>query len=356
MAEHLRLSALIDGHVHLREPGASYKENVLTGTSAALAGGFVGVLDMPNNRPPIVDPPALACKQALFRSKAVTDYGLFLGYEGGDLSHLATLGEQVVGLKLYLDVTYGNMMLAGHVLDAVFEAWSGPGPIAIHADSGTIPTALDLARRYSQRVHVCHVPDPGDLLVIESARQRGVQVTCEVTPHHLFLDRQATRSKGAFAVMKPPLVLERERLLFWERLALVDMVASDHAPHTIEEKQGPAPPPGVPGLETTLPLMLAAVDEGLLSMERLIDLLSSAPLRIYALETPEDAWVDVEIADRYVLAEKGYVTRCGWSPFGGCEALGKVTGVTIRGTRVFENSRLLVDPGFGRPLRRRTTG
>ncbi|HHX64210.1 MAG TPA: amidohydrolase family protein, partial [Chloroflexi bacterium] len=184
----LRLPGMIDAHVHLREPGGTHKEDILSGTRAALAGGVVGVLDMPNNTPPVVDRQSLSAKQTIFERKAVSDYGLFLGFQGGGLDDLVDAAGQAVGLKLYLDETFGRMtMRDDRLLEAVFEAWPGPGPITIHAESESIPGALDLAHRYRQRVHVAHVPQPDDLLVIESARQRGVEVTCEVTPHHLFL-------------------------------------------------------------------------------------------------------------------------------------------------------------------------
>ena len=131
----LVLPGMLDAHVHLREPGAEHKEGITTGTTAALAGGVVGVLDMPNNRPPIVDHVTWAEKQDLFQKKAVTDYGLFLGYEGGDLRALVDLAPEAVGLKLYLDETFGDLTLAPDSLAAVFEAWPGPGPITVHAES-----------------------------------------------------------------------------------------------------------------------------------------------------------------------------------------------------------------------------
>lgn len=349
----LTLPGLIDAHVHLREPGATHKEDILSGTTAALAGGVIGVLDMPNNDPPIVNGAAFAQKLKLFAHKAVCDFGLFLGYDGQDVTSIQELGPQAAGLKLYLDETFGDLTTREPAaLTKVFEAWPGPGPIAIHAESHSIPIALELARRYGQRLHVCHVPRPDDLLRIEAARQRGVQVTCEVTPHHLFLSDEATRRLGAYAHMKPPLVSPPEVELFWQRLHWVDIIASDHAPHTRAEKESCSPPPGVAGLETTLPLLLYAMSEGRLSLERLLELTYYAPLRIYRLEPPAESGIEVELGKPYQLPFEGYHTRCGWSPFVGQWALGHVVRVRLRGQTVWDQGRLLVAPGYGKAFRR----
>jgi len=349
----LTLPGLIDAHVHLREPGATHKEDVYTGTAAALAGGVLGILDMPNNTPPTVDRATLSRKLEMFRQKAVSDYSLFLGFDGRNVAPLSELGGQVAGLKLYLDETFGDMTTREpRMLAEVFATWLGPGPIAIHAESPSIRVALELARRYGQRLHVCHVPDPDDLLAIETARQAGVAVTCEVTPHHLFLSDEAVARLGAYARMKPPLVAPRQVALYWERLSLVDAIASDHAPHTREEKDSANPPPGVPGLETTLPLLLAAVDEGRLTLERMVELTYHGPLRIYGLAAPVDSAVEVDLLERYALPAKGYRTKCGWSPFAGQRAVGRVRRVRLRGQVVWEDGELRVSAGYGRELGR----
>ncbi|MBC7234575.1 MAG: amidohydrolase family protein [Chloroflexi bacterium] len=349
----LTLPGLVDAHVHLRQPGAAHKEDVLSGTSAALAGGFVLVLDMPNTRPPTVDRQTLAHKRRLFEGQAVCDYGFFAGYTGGGLRELLDIAPFVVGLKLYLDETFGQMTLGDdRALAAVFEAWPGPGPIAVHGEPPSIGVALKLAARYHQALHICHVPHPDLLLDIDRARQGGVTVSCEVTPHHLFLSIEDEARLGPFARMKPPLLASPLVALFWERLDLVDAIASDHAPHTVAEKESSQSPPGVPGLETTLPLLLRAVDEGRLSLERLEALLHTNPLRVYGLAAPEAARVTVELGEPYRLPFGGYRTRCGWSPFVGQWALGRVMEVILRGRPVWRDGRSLVRPGYGQEVRR----
>ncbi len=350
----LKFPGMVDAHVHLREPGAVHKEDITSGTVAALAGGVIGILDMPNNTPPITRPDRLAAKHKLFETRAVADYGLFAGSDGSSVDDVVAMAPEAVGLKLYLDETFGDLRNAEPAaLAALFEAWPGPGPIAVHAESPSILKAIELAERYRQRLHVCHVPDPDDLLVIDAARQRGVDVTCEVTPHHLFLSDEAMGRLGALAVMKPPLVSAAQVALFWERLPLVDMIASDHAPHTLAEKALPNPPPGVPGLETSVPLLLAAVERGRLSYERMVELVHSAPLRVYGLLAPADSEVILDLSDGvYTLARDGFKTRCGWSPFAGLPALGRVQSVRVRGRVVWEEGVLKANPGDGQPLAR----
>ncbi|HHX43404.1 MAG TPA: amidohydrolase family protein [Chloroflexi bacterium] len=377
----LMLPGLVDVHVHLREPGGTHKEDVASGTAAALSGGFVGILDMPNNTPPITDRQTLYQKLGIYRAKAVSDYGLFVGFDGEHVQATVEAAPLAVGLKLYLDETFGDLTTREPArLAEVFEAWPGPGPIAVHAESASMRVALQLAERYGQRLHVCHVSHPDDLFPIDAARQRGVTVTCEVTPHHLFLSDEAVERLGAYAHVKPALVPSELVDLFWQRLHLVDAVASDHAPHTRTEKgemprqstpaalrqkqrepQDPAmgarreaspAPPGLPGLETTLPLFLRAVDEGRLTLERMLELLHDNPLRIYGLQAAADSAVEVDLGTPYRLPFEGYSTRCGWSPFVGQWALGHVVRVRLRGRPVYEDGRVLVAPGYGQPLGR----
>ena len=356
----LSLPGIIDAHVHLRDPGATHKEDAYSGTVAALAGGIIGVLDMPNNTPPTVDRRTFLQKREILERKAVSDYGLFLGYDGRSIAPLLELGGQAVGLKLYLDETFGDLTTEEpESLASAFEAWPGPGPIAVHVEdaaqppeSDSIDVALILAHRYDQPLHVCHVPQPDDLLRIERARQQGVRVTCEVTPHHLFLSTDDLPRLGAYGQMKPPLISPADVARFWQRLNLVDIIATDHAPHTRAEKESTDPPPGVPGLETMLPLLLRAVDEERLTLERMVELTYHNPLQIYGLRPPEDSGVEVEMGARYRLPAGGYQTRCGWSPFAGQWAMGRVTRVRLRGEVVWEEGRVLVQPGYGRALAR----
>ena len=282
----LPLPGLIDVHVHLRDPGATHKEDFSTGTAAALAGGVVAVLDMPNNTPPTVNGQRLSEKAQIASEKARCDFGFYLGATEDNVGEGAVLSHRVAGLKIYMGQTYGPLKMADlAALMAHFRSWPADRPIAVHAEGLAMAGAIALARLYGKRLHICHVSRKAEIELIRKAKESwgakaDLKLTCEVTPHHLFLTQADVARLGSLAHVKPPLGTEEDRAALWDNLDIVDVIASDHAPHTMAEKESPEPPPGVPGLETTLPLLLTAVADGRLSWERLIELTSENPARI----------------------------------------------------------------------------
>jgi len=344
----LRIPGLIDVHVHLREPGGEHKEDMASGSAAALAGGVVLVLDMPNTYPPVVDAGTLTLKRCLAQEKAVCDIGFFVGASETNATEAAGLAREAAGLKIYLDQTYGPLRMRGlAALLAHFRSWPADRPIAVHAEGLSAAVAIGLARVYGRRLHLCHISRADEIALIRAAKESGADVTCEATPHHLFLAEADAERLGPYGSMKPPLATEADRAALWANLEVVDCIATDHAPHTPAEKEGENPPPGVPGLETMLPLLLTAVAEGRLTLERMVHLTHDAPLRIFGLAEPADSWVEVDPDARHTLGSAGLLTRCGWTPFEGMAAIGKVRRVVVRGQTAFDG-RVLVRPGFGR--------
>ena len=256
------------------------------------------------------------------------------------------------GLKIYLDATFGPLRVNTlPELAAHFEQWPGPGPIAVHAEETSVPVVLGLAATFNQRVHFCHVSRRPELQLIGRAKERGLPVTCEAAPHHLFLTAGDAARLGAFGQMRPPLQTEDDRRGLWELLDYVDCIATDHAPHATSEKEGAAPPPGVPGLETALPLMLTAVHDGKLTLDRLVDLMSAAPRRIFGLPPAEpDTCVEIDPDAAWEFPSDGWFTRAGWSPFAGHEVRGRVVRVRLRGREVYSEGTLDAEPGTGRVL------
>jgi carbamoyl-phosphate synthase/aspartate carbamoyltransferase/dihydroorotase len=352
MGSTLKLPGLVDVHVHLREPGQTHKEDFASGTAAALAGGFTTVLAMPNTQPPITTPEVLALARAAAAEKARCDVGIFAGAGTSNASLLGALAEHSCGLKIYLDATFGPLRVNDlPTLSAHFEAWPGPGPIAVHAEENSVALVLGMAAAFGQRVHFCHVSRRAELALIARAKERGLPVTCEVTPHHLFLTAEDAARLGSYGQMRPPLQSEDDRAGLWEMLDYVDCIATDHAPHTREEKDSSTPPPGVPGLETSLPLMLTAVHAGRLTLPRLVELMSNAPRRIFGLPAAEpDTFVEVDPDAPWRFPQSGWYTRAGWSPFAGHEVRGRVAKVCLRGKEVFRDGTLNVEPGTGRVL------
>jgi carbamoyl-phosphate synthase/aspartate carbamoyltransferase/dihydroorotase len=340
---------LIDVHVHLREPGGEQKEGFSSGSAAALAGGVTMVLDMPNTYPPIVDAEALELKFRLARQGARCDVGFFVGASETNARQAAGLAGKAAGLKIYLDQTYGPLRMRNLAsLLAHFEIWPASRPIAVHAEGLSAAMAIGLARCFGQRLHLCHVSRADEIGLIRAAKESGAALTCEVAPHHLFLTESDAERLGPYGAMMPPLSTEADVAALWANLEIVDCIATDHAPHTRAEKEGPSPPPGVPGLETMLPLLLTAVAEGRLTRERLVELTHEGPRRIYALPAQPDTYVEVDPDARHTLGHKGQHTRCGWTPFEGASVQGRVRRVVLRGRTACQDGEIRVEPGFGR--------
>ncbi len=347
-----KLPGLIDVHVHLRDPGATHKEDFSTGTAAALAGGVVAVLDMPNNTPPTVNELRLDEKAQIASAKAHCDFGFYLGAAEDNVGDGAALSRRVAGLKIYMGQTYGPLKMADlAALMAHFQSWPAARPIAVHAEGLAIAGAIALARLYGKPLHICHVSRKAEIELIRKAKEQGAtRLTCEVTPHHLFLTQADVARLGSLAHVKPSLGTEEDRAALWDNLDIVDVIASDHAPHTTAEKKGPEPPPGVPGLETTLPLLLTAVAEGRLFWERLIELTSENPARIFGLIRDNRTCIEVDPDGRYVLDDSSLRTKCGWTPFEGMTMRGRVVRVYLRGALAYADGQVLVQPGFGQAL------
>jgi len=348
----LRLPGLADVHVHLREPGGAHKETFATGTAAALAGGVTTVLAMPNTTPPVTDGASLEEAARLARAGARCDYGLFLGATHANASLPEALQRRAAGLKIYINETFGPLRVESlPAVIAHMRRWRGPGPVAVHAEGLMVPAVVALAAMTGARVHVCHVSRGAELAVIRSAKERGLPVTCEVTPHHLWLTERDLPQLGPFGHMRPPLATPADRDALWANLDVVDCVATDHAPHTRAEKLGPSPPPGVPGLETMLPLLLTALHEGRLTLERLVELTHTRPRAIFGLPAQPDTWVEVDTAAEWVVPERGWHTRADWSPFAGMRVRGRVVRTWVRGAVAYEEGYVIAPPGSGRDVR-----
>lgn len=351
MANTLTIPAMLDPHVHLRGLDWAHKGTFASETAAALAGGYWAVLDMPNTFPSTVTVPALERKLAEIDSQALCDWGVYFG--AGQIAdaavYQAVIGR-VCGLKMYNNDTTGELLIDDQALrEAHYRAWSPQRPIAVHAEAETVLDILALVRQYRVPTHFCHISLAEEIDYLQSAKEEGLPVTIGVTPHHLYLTENDVPTLGAFGWMKPTLKTETDRARLWQAIAegVVDVIESDHAPHTLEEKQSPKPPYGVPGLETTLPLMLLAVREGRLTIEHMVDLLANNPRRIFGLATPPDTYTTVDLDAEYTIDRAHLHGACGWSPFEGMRVTGKVTGVWIRGQHAYDGESILVQPGFG---------
>lgn len=376
---------LIDIHTHLREPGGEHKEDFYTGTCAALAGGVTTVFAMPNTSPAVVDEHSLEHTIHLAQEKAVCDFGIYLGATNTN-SELKkqTPSLRECGLKIYMGSSTGDLLVEDFDKQyAHFANYPHERVIAVHAEHEPAvrffaqmgmrrppicaeieaARAVAMAEQLNRRLHVCHVSTIREVEIIAEAKSRGVPVTCEFSPHHLFLTSESSR-QSSFVIrspslfeMNPPLRANEHAHFLWKHLDIADCIATDHAPHTLEEKQSQRPPMGMPGLETMLPLLLTAAHQGKLQHEDISRLCCEGPARAFAIPhkgkiaTGFDA--DLTLIDpnaEWIIGERPLFTKCDWTAFEGWKAQGSVKQVYLRGRLAFEDGKILCPKGFGREI------
>ena len=352
----IRLPGLIDPHVHVREPGQTHKEDWDTVTQSALAGGVTMLLAMPNTKPPIFDESTLNLALDAAKAKARCDYGQYLGAGPDNAAEVARLAPRSAALKMYLDSTFGQLRLDDMTLWLEhFRQWPGETPIVTHSESRSMAAALWMAQMFDKPIHIAHISLREEVLLIKAAKEHGVKVTCEVCPHHLFLDlvgaQQCCAPTPGRVEVRPRLATKADVDALWANLDVIDCFATDHAPHTLAEKDGENPPPGFPGVETMLPLLLTAVSEGRLTVEQIVEKAVTNPRRIFKLPEQPETWVEVDENSAYEIKAAESFTRCGWTPFEGWKVKGKVRKVVLRGKTVLEDGKVLAEPGSGRNIR-----
>ena len=387
----------IDPHVHMREPGASHKETWEQGSAAAVSEGFTTVFDMPNTNPPVIDTRSLRAKLNLIAGRSYCHYGAFVAVTAKNAPELprALQNPAAPGLKLYLGSTTGQLLLEGRgplaELDALYGAGMIAKPLAVHgeleatlrpfADRNDLPhhlrrparagfDGMELLTAELKHVplHFCHISTIEEVRAMETYRAAGMNVTAEAGPHHLFLDAEEQGvTLGGLAKMNPPLRFARDREALIDGLAqgVVDMIGTDHAPHTLDEKRSDAPPSGVPGLDTVMRLMLLLVRQGRLSLADLVRVTALSPALRFGLSAKgrikEGADADVAILQPgwetmplQPLKASDLHTACGWSPFEGMALPPKPRYVLVSGVVAAENGRIVAQHPGGRAIE--TTG
>ena len=384
------LPGVIDTQVHFREPGLEHKEDLASGTAAAALGGVTAVFEMPNTSPSTLSAEDLADKFARAKGRAWTDHAFFMGAAAENADQLAELEllPGCCGVKIFMGSSTGNLLVEDD--ETLLEVLRhGRRRVAVHAEDedrlrerlglvrggasvGLHPEwrdpetcrraterLLGLARRAGRRVHVLHITTEDELPLLTAHKDFA---TMEVTPQHLTLEAPECYERlGTLAQMNPPIREARHREALWRALdqGLVDVVGSDHAPHTREEKARdyPASPSGMPGVQTLLPLLLDHVNARRLTLERLVDLVCAGPQRIYGIAgkgrialgydadfTLVDLKAEREITGAWLAA------KCGWSPFEGMRVTGWPKATIVRGQIVMREDELL-DAPVGRPVR-----
>jgi dihydroorotase len=352
----IRIPGAVDPHVHLRDMDWAHKATVERETAAALAGGYWAVLDMPNTPPNTTTAERLRSKYEHVSARARCDFGLYLGADAAmDGSEYVDGAPDAAGLKLYCDHTTGSLLLSDQASRRRhLRAWGAvtSKPAAVHAEAGTLADVLQLVREERVRVHFCHVSLAHEIELIRKGKADGLPISVGVTPHHLYLEGADRERLAGFAMVKPPLKTSADREALWAAVldGTVDVIESDHAPHTRAEKTSQNPPFGLPGLETTMPLMVTAMHERGLSEERLIELLATNAQRLFGLVPPPETYTLVDTEASYEIRDEDLRCTPGWSPFSGMRVWGAVRENRIRGRVVFDGQQVLAEPGQGRRL------
>ncbi|KOC66587.1 CAD protein [Habropoda laboriosa] len=349
----IKLPGLIDVHVHTRDPGAVYKEDFASCTAAALAGGITTIFAMPNTNPAVVDHQTFALAKERALSAARCDYAIYVGASSDNFCVTAELAPLAAGLKMYLNETFTTLRLTDlTVWIKHFQTWPKKYPICVHAEGQTTAAILLLAGLHNRPIHICHVARKEEIQIIRAAKEKGMAVTCEVCPHHLFLcEEDLERIGHGRGQVRPVLGTKEDQQALWENLDIIDCFATDHAPHTVQEKSSEKPPPGFPGLETILPLLLTAVHEGKLTIEDVIDKLYKNPKRIFNIPDQPNTYIEVDLGDEWVIPEAMPFSKSKWTPFAGMKVRGSVHRVVLRGEVAYVEGQVLVNPGFGQDIR-----
>ncbi len=382
------LPGVIDSQVHFREPGMEHAEDLASGTAAAALGGVTALFEMPNTRPGTTDAAALADKLERAAGRARVDHAFYAGATAENVDRLAELEglPGCCGIKLFMGASTGDLLVADDpTIARVLQ--SGRRRIAVHAEDearmqarkhlarGSVAThpvwrdpecalsatrrLIGLARAAGRRVHVLHTTTAEEIAFLADHKDIA---TVEVTPQHLSLAAPDCYERlGTLAQMNPPIRDLGHQAALWAglRAGVVDVIGSDHAPHSLADKQKPYPesPSGMPGVQTLLPLLLDHLAAGRLGLARLVDLTSAGAQRIFGIAGKgriaagyDGDLTLVDLARRETITGDWLAAKCGWSPFEGRQVTGWPVATLIRGQWVMRDGAL-VGPPIGRPIR-----
>lgn len=359
----LVLPGMIDAHVHFRDFNQAHKEDWPSGARAALKGGITTVLEMPNTDPPTLTLQALRAKRQRAEATNIR-FGLFGGLSETNVQLIEKLAKEAVAFKLYLGKTTGGLIVRDPgALKEIFAGVAAAKKIlAVHAqdpqsrsEAADLEPALALADRYGAKLHLCHCRQRQGIELALAAKADGLDLSIETCAHYLYFTEDDFQERGAWLKVNPPLAGAADREYLWEALARgqIDILASDHAPHTLLEKAQPLEraPYGLPGVETTLPLMLDAVAQKKLGLARLIEVFSINPAQRFGLSGRGQIAIGgdadlivVDLSQRATVERKQLATRCGWSPFEGLALLGWPIMTFVRGQTGYTAPDLSAEP------------
>ena len=382
----LLLPGVIDPQVHFREPGKEHKEDLGSGSRAAVKGGVTSFLEMPNTDPPTASQAALDDKFRRAARTCVANYGFFIGATPDNLTEINNAGP-VCGIKVFMGTSTGTLLIdKDEDLERIFAngdrliavhaedearirkrraTFKGRADVAVHSEIRdnqvalrATERALALSKKYRRRLHILHLSTRDEVELLR--RDKPPWVTAEVIPNHLFLNTADYAKQGTLVQMNPPIRTPQDNAALWSGLhdGVIDFIATDHAPHTLEEKQRPYPesPAGMPGVETSLPLMLTQMLAGKCTLAEIQKWMCSGPARAYGIPKKgailEGHDADLTLVDTETfrpVRNEDMFTKVHWSPFQGMELAGWPV-YTIVGGRVAYDKGEIRKGVLGKPL------
>lgn len=371
------LPGVIDPQVHFREPGLEYKEDLFTASCACARGGVTSFLEMPNTKPLTINQAALDDKLQRAAAKCLVNYGFFTGATVENLPDLLAT-HPTPGIKIFMGSMHGALLVdQAEALERIFA--TGDRLIAVHAEDQdrirqrreqfagiTDPAvhsqiqdnqaallatqlAMSLSKKYQRRLHILHMSTAEEAELLR--QDKPAWVTAEVTPQHLLLNTSAYEKIGTLAQMNPPLRSTHDNEVLWQALldGVIDFIATDHAPHTLEEKAKgyPNTPSGMPGVETSLPLMLTQAMQGRCTVAQVAHWMSTAVAKAYGIPNKgliapgyDADLVLVDLETYRPLLREELATKCGWSPFEGWNLTGYPVVTIVGGQIAYDHGKL----------------
>ena len=365
----LVMPGIIDVHTHMREPGITHKEDFETGSRACAKGGITTFYDMPNTVPPTVTLENLIMKKKAAAEKSIVNFGFhFGGSKNNNIEEIRRVLEEKEAntVKIFMNVTTGEMLIEDEEL--LKEIFGNSDLVLVHAEHEMIDKALLLNKEYGHGLYVCHIPSKEEFMkVIEAKKNPEMSnekhpVYVEVTPHHLFLNekiRESSERNKMLLRMKPELRTEEDNEFLWEALINgdIDTVGTDHAPHLISEKLEKVTF-GMPGVETSLALMLSEYNKGKITLEKIQKVMCENPAKIMKVEKrgklKEGYYADIIVIDlnrEWIVKNEDCESKCKWSPYENWKLKGKNIMTLVNGNIVYENEKIREDAVKGRNVR-----
>ncbi|EEY35392.1 dihydroorotase [Pseudoleptotrichia goodfellowii] len=362
----LVMPGIIDVHTHMREPGITHKEDFETGSRACAKGGITTFYDMPNTVPPTVTLENLIIKKKAAAEKSIVNFGFhFGGSKNNNIEEIRKVlkEKEANTVKIFMNVTTGEMLIEDEEL--LKEIFRNSDLVPVHAEHEMIDKALLLNKEYGHGLYVCHIPSKEELVkVIEAKKNPEMNnekhpVYVEVTPHHLFLNekiRESSERNKMLLRMKPELRTEQDNEFLWKALINgdIDTVGTDHAPHLISEKLEKVTF-GMPGVETSLALMLTEYNKGKITLEKIQKVMCENPAKIMKIEKrgklKEGYYADIIVIDlnkEWIVKNEDCESKCKWSPYENWKLKGKNIMTVVNGNIVYENEKIRENEGKGR--------